>query len=180
MTKSGVSRQLDRVDESDRRSGPGLDAFDALYDREFAYVWKTLGRLGVAPADLADATHDVFVVAYRRWDEYDATRPIRGWLFGIARRVAAGRRRKRSESLDPAPEPAGSDGERLADRDLVWKALAELSDDQCAVIVLHDLEGRTGAEIAELLELPVNTVHSRLRLARARFVLAVRRMRGER
>ena len=47
------------------------------------------------------------------------------------------------------------------------------------MIVLHDMEGYTGAEIAAMLEVPVNTVHSRLRLARADLVVAVRRLRGE-
>lgn len=179
MTKTAAPRQYLDVNASDRPPGTGLDAsFDATYEEQLAYVWKTLGRLGVAPADLADATHDVFIVVYRRWSEVDPARPIRPWLFGIARRVAAARRRRVREPPVSAPEPTTSESDRIANRDLLWKALAELEDDRRDVLVLHDLEGHTGADIARMLGIPVNTVHSRLRLARADLLAAVRRLRG--
>jgi RNA polymerase sigma-70 factor (ECF subfamily) len=155
------------------------DYFEAVYDRELDYVWKTLGRLGVPPADLADAAHDVFVVVYRRRDEIDPDRPVRPWLFGIARRIAAQRRRKRREVLADAPEPLTEGVVPHDERDLLWRALATLDTERVEVVVLHDLEGYTGAEIAKVLELSVNTVHSRLRLARADLLAAVRRLRGD-
>jgi RNA polymerase sigma-70 factor (ECF subfamily) len=162
-------------------SGSAPDDFDAIYQRELDYVWRTLGRLGVVPADLADAAHDVFVIVYRRWSELDPARPVRGWLFGIARKVAAGRRRKRREVLEDAPDyPATIDDPHGQDRDLLWRALSTLADDRIEVLVLHDLEGYTGAELAVLLDLSPNTVHSRLRLARADLLTAVERLRGTR
>lgn len=180
MTKTAASAQYEDVNASDRPPGSGPDAsFDATYEAELDYVWRTLGRLGVAPADLADAAHDVFVVVYRRWHDLDPARPIRPWLFGVARRVAAARRRKLRElPLDAPPPSAREHDERAADRDLLWRALAELDDARREVIVLHDVEGYTGADIASMLDIPVNTVHSRLRLARADLLAAVRRLRG--
>lgn len=167
------------MSESDRPPGPGLETFDEVYEREFSYVWRTVGRLGVAPGDLADAVHDVFVVVYRRWNEIDPARPIRPWLFGIARRVAAAARRKQRGAGDADHERAtASGGAQIADRDLLWRVLAALDDDRREVLVLHDVEGYTGAEIAEMLDIPVNTVHSRLRLARADAVAAIARLRG--
>jgi RNA polymerase sigma-70 factor (ECF subfamily) len=65
-----------------------------------------------------------------------------------------------------------------AKRELLRKAMDTLDDDRRAVIILHDLEGHTGAEIAALLDISVNTVHSRLRLARADLVAAVRKLGG--
>ena len=171
MTKTARSPQYEDVGESDR-----LADFDAVYDREYAYVWKTLGRLGVAAADLDDAVHDVFVVVYRRWGEIDPDRPIRPWLFGVARKVAASHRRKDREPPVDAPDVPAPDDASAADRDLLWRALAQLDEDRRVVIVLHDLEGRTGADIAAGLGIPVNTVHSRLRLARADLVAAVERL----
>jgi RNA polymerase sigma-70 factor (ECF subfamily) len=162
---------------------PGaLAAFDALYQKQFAYVWKTLGRLGVRSADLPDAVHDVFLVVHRRWAELDVARPVRPWLFGIARRIAAGRRRKQRDVLAEPPERGSSgDEERIAERELLWRLLAELPDERREVIILHDLEGRTGADIAQQHGLSVNTVHSRLRLARADLAAALARLaRGER
>lgn len=174
MTKSEASRQVLEV------SGSAPDDFDAIYQRELDYVWRTLGRLGVPPADLADAAHDVFVVVYRRRGELDPARPVRGWLFGIARKVAAGRRRKRREVLEDAPDRPAPGDPHDADRDLLWRALSTLADDRIEVLVLHDLEGYTGAELAALLDLSPNTVHSRLRLARADLLAAVERLRGTR
>ncbi len=173
MTKPPVTKQYADVGESDR-----TDSFDSLYAREFDYVYRTLGRLGVMPGDIPDAVHEVFVVVYRRWGELDLEREARRGLFGIARRVAAAARRKHR----PEPSP-DADLECAApphaERDLLWKALAAISDDRREVLVLHDLEGHTGAEIAVMLDIPVNTVHSRLRLARADIVEVIRRLRGD-
>lgn len=174
MTKSAVRRQYTSVGESDR-----LDSFDVIYARELEYVWRTLGRLGVPPADIADAAHDVFVVVYRKLDEIDPDRPVRPLLFGIARRIAALARRKRrpepAAELDPAISAPPHE-----ERDLLWRALAALDDDRRAVFILHDLEGYTGVEIGAMLDIPVNTVHSRLRLARADLVEVLEPLRGAR
>jgi RNA polymerase sigma-70 factor (ECF subfamily) len=177
VTKTTVPTQYVVVSESDRPAGSGLDAFDAIYDRELDYVWHTLGRFGVPHADVQDAAHEVVLVLYRRWDELDRDRSLRPWLFGVARRVAADFRAKRRE--EPLRVEAGcSDDPFSAKRDLLRRALATLDDDRRAVVILHDLEGHTGAEIATLFDIPVNTVHSRLRLARADLVAAVRKLGG--
>jgi RNA polymerase sigma-70 factor (ECF subfamily) len=173
VTKTLAPAQYASVSESS-----GLEGFDDLYDREFAYLWRLLGRLGVPPADLADAVHDTFVIVCRRWKELDPARPVRPWLFGVARKVAAAaRRRRREHSSDGVAEPAAP-APPHAERDLLWRALAELNDDRREVVVLHDLEGYTGVEIGGMLEIPANTVHSRLRLAREDLAAAVRRLRA--
>jgi RNA polymerase sigma-70 factor (ECF subfamily) len=180
VTKTVAKRQYPFVSESDPPPGTGIASFDDIYDREFSYVWKTLGRLGVAPGDIPDAVHEVFLVLFRRWSEIDPDRPMRPWLFGVARRVAASARRSsRREAPTADLELAGpSDRDQLARRDLLWRALADVDEERRAVLVLHDLEGYTGADIARLLDLPVNTVHSRLRLARGDLLAAVRRLGG--
>jgi RNA polymerase sigma-70 factor (ECF subfamily) len=155
----------------------GLAAFDEVYEREFEYVWRTLGRFGVPHADLDDGVHEVFVVLYRRWNGLERKDALRPWLFGVARRVAAALRTRRREDPSDA-EPVAATDPLAAQRDLLWRALATLDEDRRAVVVLHDLEGHTGAEIAAMLDVPANTVHSRLRLARADLVAAVRRLGG--
>lgn len=177
MTKSPASTQYVGVSEPGRPPDAALVAFDAIYEREFDYVCRSLGRLGVPPADLADHAHEVFLVLYRKWHDVDRERALRPWLFGVARRVAADARAKRRDhaaEVDVA-DPADP---QLAERDLLWRALDALDDDRRTVVILHDLEGHTGAEIAALLDIPANTVHSRLRLARADLLAAVRRLRG--
>jgi RNA polymerase sigma-70 factor (ECF subfamily) len=134
----------------------------------------------VDESEVHDAVHDVFVVVYRRLDEVDPARPIRPWLFGIARRVAAARRRKVRQDGEAgelvAPGPRQDD--RLASHELLWSALARLDDDRREVFVLHDIEGHSGSDIAGLLGINVNTVHSRLRLARADLLAILKRLRG--
>jgi RNA polymerase sigma-70 factor (ECF subfamily) len=153
------------------------DSFYAVYEREASYVYKTLGRLGVDSGDLADAVHDVFVIVHRRLADIDFSRPLRPWLFGVARRVAAGMRRKRRE-LPSQDLQSVVDASPHAERDLLWRVLGSLDDDRREVVVLHDLEGYTGAEIGELLGISSNTVHSRLRLAREDMRAALARLRG--
>ncbi len=177
MTKTAIPPQYVGVSESDRPPGSGLEAFDEIYDRELDFVWRTLGRFGIPPADVQDAAHEVFLILYRRWKELDPERPVHRWLFGVARRVAADFRAKRREEPTQS-EPATSEDPLAAKRELLRRAMDALDDDRRAVIILHDLEGHTGAEIASLLDIPVNTVHSRLRLARADLVAAVRKLGG--
>ncbi len=164
--------------------GPERPSFDAVYEREFDYVWTTLRRMGVSESSLPDATHDVFVVVFRRLSDFDASRPLRPWLFGIAYRVASDRRAlayNRRETPSELPElDSGAVGadvslERSQRRKLVHDALAKVDEGQRAVLIAHDLEERPMAEIAGELEIPVKTAYSRLRLAREALTKALER-----
>ncbi len=159
-------------------------AFEALYREHFSYVWRTLLRLGAREADAPDLAHDVFVVVHRKLASFDASRPVKPWLFGIAFRVALDHRRKasttrelpdaeraeRAVSTTPSPEQALD--ARVA-HERVTRALAEVDLEQRAVFVLHELEGMSMPEIAAVIDAPLNTLYSRLRLARAAFLLAL-------
>lgn len=163
--------------------------FDDIYRAEFSYVWRSLRRLGARPADVEDLVHDVFVVVHRKLADYDTARPIRPWLFGISFRVASDYRRRarfrvevatgRVEAQSTQPRP----DDRIAaeqDRALVLEALGTLDLDRRAVFVMHDIDGISAPEIAGSLDVPVNTVYSRLRVARQRFTAAVRRLSARR
>ncbi len=170
---------------------PATVDFETLYRAEFTYVWHTLRRLGVRERDLEDLAHDVFVVVHRRLGDYDPSRPLKPWLFGIAFRVASGdRRRARYHAevagtvVDVAADVPGADDQLAArqDRQLVLDALEALDLDRRAVFVMHDIDGHAAPEIAAAVGVPLNTVYSRLRLAREKFAAAVRRLhaRGRR
>ncbi len=176
MTKAAPSTQYVDVKEApDRQTGEG--PFDTIYDDEFDYVWRSLGRLGVPEPELADAVHEVFLVLHRRWDEIDHLRSLRPWLYGVARRTASAFRRRNREVPTEDVDLAAPVDPVVAQRRLLWRALSTLDDDRRDVVILHDLEGYTGAEIAEQLEIPINTVHSRLRLARIDLVAAAERLK---
>jgi len=160
-------------------------SFRSIYEAEFDYVWQTLRRLGVRPSDVEDVAHDVFVTVHRKLDDYDAFRPLRPWLFGIAFRVASDYRRTsrfKREVFDSEPER--QDTAPIADMQfeakeahrLVMAALETINLDQRAVFILHELDGQTIPEVASALGEPLNTIYSRLRLARKAFVTAVTRM----
>ena len=166
---------------------------ETIYRAELAYVWHSLRRLGVRPADLEDLTQEVFLRAFRSFADYDSTRPLRPWLFAIAYRLAAEHRqlaRHRYEvgaetssglpvdAVDPSPGPEAA-LERSRAQALTLRALEAVSLDRRAVFVLHELNGHSIPELADALEIPLNTAYSRLRLARAEFEKEVRRLAEE-
>lgn len=165
-------------------------AFRALYDAHVAFVWRNLRRLGVADADVEDKVQEVFVVAHRRFGEFvDRGHGPRAWLFQIALRVASdARRHRRRHPVDPdggvAQERASVDAPQaaaLARRealDLLDRALAGIDLGKRAVVVLHEIEQMTAPDIAKALEIPLNTVYSRLRAARAELEREVVRLTG--
>jgi RNA polymerase sigma-70 factor (ECF subfamily) len=171
----------ERVPEARTRGAP---TFDEIYRAEFAYIWRTLRRLGVPEKDVEDLTHDVFVVVSRRLHDYDVSRPLKPWLFGIAFRLASEDRRRvrnRVELLGEgfeARDGAPSAVELLeADerRQLVLDCLQTLDLDQRAAMILVDIDGESPTEVAAALGIPLPTVYSRLRIGRTRFAAAVRR-----
>lgn len=163
--------------------------FRAIFDAEARYVWTTLRRLGVSPADLDDVTQEVLLRVYRQLDQYDSARPLRPWLFGIAHRVASEwrryRRRHPERPEDSVPEAVdstpGADETVAAQqaRTAVLRALDALEEDRRAVFILHELDGVAIPEVATALGIPLNTAYSRLRLAREDFRGAVTRLRHQ-
>jgi RNA polymerase sigma-70 factor (ECF subfamily) len=170
-------------------AGPATEGLDlgALFEEHFDYVWNTLRRLGVREADLEDLVHDVFLKLHTHRGDYDASRPFRPWAFGFAYRVAADHRRlarHRVEVLGATTEPVdpGRSPDQRLETSEQWRLLHEALDavevERRAVMLLHDVDGETAPHIAEALGIPVNTVYSRLRLAREEFAAAVRRLRS--
>jgi RNA polymerase sigma-70 factor, ECF subfamily len=161
-----------------------------IYSDEFQFVWNNLRRLGVSESDLADVTHDVFMTVHGRLDTYDRTRPVRPWLFGILYRVAMDNRRLSRhtreilpgeghglEREDPRPRPDEALFDRQA-REVAARVLDKMDPRLRMVLVMCDIGERPANEIATSLGIPVKTVYTRLRLARARFAAAVERMAG--
>jgi RNA polymerase sigma-70 factor, ECF subfamily len=181
--RDGVPPALALAQKADVPTAPD---FAAAYDAEFEAVWLYVRRLGVPEADVEDAVHDVFVVAHRRYETYDPSRPLRPWLLGIAFRVAAQWRRQRRHEValaEPGMEvPDGAQGpdDAVASeqaKSQLHAALGQIDLHQRAVVVMHDLNGIPVPEIAAALDVPLNTIYSRLRLGRAK-VAAV--LRGQR
>jgi RNA polymerase sigma-70 factor (ECF subfamily) len=151
---------------------PDGTEFRALFERELPFVVRALRRLGVHEGDLPDVAQDLFITVFDRLSEHDPSTPVRRWLFAFCVRFAANYRRlarhRTSELDERALVDRGAQLEGEA-RDLVVRALDGLEFDQRVALVLHDLEGVTAPEIAAMTEVPLNTVYSRIRLAREAF-----------
>lgn len=159
-----------------------LDAFEKVYRRELPFVWAAARRLGVPPAAIDDAVQDVFVTAYRRWGDLHADVSPRAWLYGVTRRVAFRYRRSHARTVRRKAAVArgveGSVATQHRERDEahdVDAVLAVLEPNRREVFVMAELLEMTAPEIAAQLEIPVNTVYSRLRLARRELEPRLRR-----
>lgn len=143
------------------------------------------------PSELNDAAQETFTVVLRRLADYEPERPIEPWLFGIAFRVAAGLRRRRARRIievlsgtddiadDDSAGPESSFADRQA-RGLVLEGLKALNLERRAVFVMHDIDGQSVPDIARTLDVPLNTVYSRLRVARAEFFARIQKLRRRR
>lgn len=151
--------------------------FEKLVTDHLAFVWRSLRRFGVRPADVDDATQRVFLIAN---DKLSSIRPgsERSFLVAVAMRVASHTRRSNQrreaahqnwfESQSGAPAPEGPARQAEA-RDLLDRVLDKMPDDLRSVFVLFELEELTVDEVAALLGLPRGTVATRLRRARVVF-----------
>jgi len=169
-------------------AGASPMTFEETYRAHFAFVWRSLRRLGIAEDDATDAAQDVFIIVHRKLPEFAGRSKVTTWLYGICFRVASERRRavprpqlgehEAAAFIGRQADP-GAIAERHQGLALLERVLDRLSDEQRAVFCLFELEGMTGEEIAEALEIPLGTAYSRLRLARAAFGAAVSALVGD-
>jgi RNA polymerase sigma-70 factor (ECF subfamily) len=123
--------------------------------------------------DAEDAVQEGFLRAYQAIDRFDPAQTFGAWLNRIVANAAldlARRRKVRTaeELSDAIPAAFRDPAEGGELRERLTAALAELSERARAVIVLHDVEGFTHAEIGEMLGIPGGTARSDLHHARQR------------
>ncbi len=152
----------------------------ALFDEHAPWLLRVLQRL-TGRRDLAeDLVQEVFIIAWKRRDTLRDQHGIRTWLYRTAVNVARRRRRSESRYGDAllrfkrawVRSPDVDAEQRLERRQqgrIIHAILERMSPKQREVFVLYELEGLEGAEIATILDIPINTVWSRLRLARRAF-----------
>lgn len=167
----GMGRGLAGVDA---RGAPA-----AMYRTHCGRVRWVLRARGVPEHWLEDAVHDAFVAILARFPHRDEAVPLDQWICGIARNVAFTQRRtlaRRARVLAALPNESvdtGASPEETLSRTRAWAALRrfleELDDAQREVFVLAEILGMRIPEVAALGDAPLNTLYSRLRLARKRF-----------
>jgi RNA polymerase sigma-70 factor, ECF subfamily len=182
LGRTGDSRHVDAAVAI--AADAALD-IDALYAEHAAFLSRVLIRLVGDGAHVDDLVQETFLVAHRKRAAFDGRAQPRTWLYGIAANLARRHRRGSGrlfralglladEPLPPAPSP-DHDVERARASHLVRTTLDRLPFKQREVFVLYELEEVDGARIAELLDIPINTVWTRLHHARKRFQELVRK-----
>jgi len=161
------------------------DPLEAWFRDHFDTLWRLAARLGVPHANVDDVVQEVFITAERRLADI-VPGSERRFLVSTTIKLSANARRRqetgrqRLAAFAHGAEPAADAEQLLAQkqlRQLLDVALDELPLEQRAVLVLHELEGFSVSEIADLLEVPQGTVASRLGRARAKFSKAAARLR---
>ncbi len=162
-----------RALETARPEDPEKLRFRELYRGEFGFVWSAAQHLGVPSGAVADVVQDVFLTAYRRLDHLCFEVSPRAWLYGVTRRVAfryrrgAARLARRHAAFAELARPSlRAPQQRHDDAEQLRGLLGQLGEGVRMVWEMTEMLGMSAPEIASELELPVNTVYSRLRLAR--------------
>ncbi|HTF91023.1 MAG TPA: RNA polymerase sigma factor [Planctomycetota bacterium] len=155
-----------------------VDALELCY-RSFGPRVQRLCRRLVGRDQAEDAAQEVFVKVFERAAQFSGKSRFSTWLYQITlnhclQRSERERRRKTLPlPLDQVAPWAEAPMRAVDDRDQVESWIAQLCDEQRAVIVLRELEGLDYREIAEVLGVPIGTVMSRLSRAREKLTLVV-------
>ena len=138
---------------------------EALFRAHWPRAYRAAYLVVHDAAAAEDIAQEAFLAAVRALDRFDRRRPFGPWLHRIVvnRAIDWSRARTLRAEVELGDRPAPAPPER--DPDAVAAALAELSPEHRAVVVLRHLLEYTPGEIAELLDLPRGTVNSRLRRA---------------
>lgn len=149
-----------------------LDAFGELVRRHQDFVYGAALRIVRNPVMAQDIAQEAFVRAHRALPGFRGQAQVRSWLYRIATNLALNavqrRREYPSDSLPdtPARRDPAADTETLALRDELEAAISELPPKLKEPLVLREYEGMSYQAIADLLELPINTVRTRILRAR--------------
>jgi RNA polymerase sigma-70 factor, ECF subfamily len=189
-----VPTNPDRVTEPDliaRVVAGDRLAARALYDAHVGRVHRLAYRLTGDVQLAEEVVQDTFVRAIAHLGRFRGECALTTWLHRITVTVALNatrgtrRRQERETSMDDADRDAlrtlGDEGERIDPllRDRLHRAVDALPEIYRVVVVMHDFEGYSHVEIAEVLDIPVGTCRSRLFLARAQLRVALGDLKGE-
>jgi RNA polymerase sigma-70 factor (ECF subfamily) len=169
--------------------GPRVETqgVEQLYRTWAARVRRWASHLGGSTVDADDIVQQVFIQVQRHIDSLADPSVLKAWLFRVTQNeVRQARRRERwrrlfgagGDSVEEVAVAAPSDVERLHATQTVHRVLARLSERDRALIALFELEGLSGAEIAELTGAKESAVWVQLHRARARFLKQLEALEG--
>jgi RNA polymerase sigma-70 factor (ECF subfamily) len=141
-------------------------AFEAIFERYREPVWRFFRRRVGDSARAEELAQDTFVAMLRGAERYEPRSAVRSWIFGIAFNLLAAHRRKHPPrtlvAVEALPSPESDPDTAL----WVRGALQQLDSDDREIVMLREYEQFSYQDISELLNIPLNTVRSRLFRAR--------------
>ena len=151
-----------------------LPAFERLYRLYHGRLTRFLDRMTRRRSLVEEVLNDTMLTVWNRSDRYNGTSKVSTWIFAIAYRKALKALQRSDEAVEDTADEQESDSrpddhlERREAREQLALAIAALSHDHRAVVVLtyfHDMGYR---EIAQIVDCPVDTVKTRMFHARRR------------
>jgi RNA polymerase sigma-70 factor (ECF subfamily) len=187
--RSNLSASLAR-DASGVTEGSDPISFDRVYIDNFQHVSRWARALGGLEADLDDISQEVFMVVRRKLTTYVGP-SMQAWLYGITRKTVSDYRRRAffrrlftgvNRSLESSPHIERTSGTRPFDtleaQQTVVAVLKRMTTVRRTAFILFEIEGYSGEEIAELEQIPVATVYTRLHHARRDFMRLTAELTG--
>lgn len=150
--------------------GGDAASISALVSGSHPHVRRFARSLCATPEDAEDAAQEAVIILYRKIGTLRASRALASWMFRIVRNECI----RRSRLMLRRPEPVVDPLARSAEEDVLHRlevervaaAIAALPSDQRRVLVLRDVQGRSGREVADTLGLSTAAMKSRLHRAR--------------
>ena len=174
------------IDTVERFKKGDARAFDEILTKYQDRIYSFLYRLCGCPEGAADVAQETFLNAFRYLNDFRGEASLKNWLYKIATNSCYKFKRKRKDEpdfnlsldqflphedepkLEIADESMAPEGEVLNGElsDLIEQAVRKLPKKYRLVIVLRDMEGLSGEETAEVLDISLSAVKSRLHRAR--------------
>ena len=163
-----------------------VPSFQAVYARYFDFVWASARRLGVDSSAIDDVVQEILIAIHGNLHTLQRPEALKSWVYSVTRRTVSNHHRAvrarggktttvvddQLESHQPTPYEVTQKNSELL---LLANLLAELDEPKRELFVLVEIEEMTVPEVADALDIPVNTAYSRLRAARLAFEAAIAR-----
>lgn len=167
-------------------------AFESLVHEHQDRLFSAMTHVCGGVHDAEEVTQEAFIRAFVKLDTFHQNSQFFTWLYRIAFNIALSRkRRKRAKiSLDQQREKAGDDVVDQTEAvdaamirndqvNLVRSAMQQLSEQHRSILVLREMNEASYEEIADILELSIGTVRSRLNRARKQLRIAIELIQGD-
>jgi RNA polymerase sigma-70 factor (ECF subfamily) len=169
-----------------------VPAFAEVYHEYFDFIWRSARRLGVRETAIEDFVQEIFLIVHRQLPGFEGRSTLRTWLYGIVLRAVREHRRvsvradarrgfASEDDRDGRPDARALPDEQIAlaqAAGILERVLDEMPPERREVFVMSELEQMTIPEISALTGEKLNTVYSRLRLAREEFERSAARYRA--